>query len=264
MSERQDPGSPPPIARFYDWECERFLHDQRRDVQWYRRLAAETGGPVLELACGSGRVSVALAEAGFEVVGLDLEPYLVDRASRRAEAVGVGHLTQFVVRDMRRFTLGLRFPLVLLPYNTLGYLLQDEEVAACFGCVAEHLAPGGVFAFQISAFEVGEPPRPRGFLASGPFADGDLTMYESIVAEPARHITHYDEEYHFRRPGQPINIFRQRLTLRSFYREEMERLLRAAGFATQAVHGNFNGRPYPIPRHPSGPMLFEAVRDADL
>lgn len=249
----------PPLARFYEWECAKFLRDQRRDIEWYARLARETGGPILELACGAGRVAVALAEAGWDVVGLDLQPYLLERARARAEERGLAARTEFLRGDMRAFALGRRFPLVILPYNTLGYLLTDAEVLDCLRCVAGHLAPGGLFAFQISPFEVGEPARPRGFLAAGPCEDGELTMYEAVTVEPARPVTHYDEEYHLRRPGHPVHIFRERLTLRSIYLGEMSRLLAAAGFAVRAVHGDVDGRPYPIPRHPSGPMLFETV-----
>jgi len=245
---------PPPLTRFYEWECERFLRDQRRDVLWYRRLAAERGGPVLELACGAGRVALALAAEGLPVLGLDLQPHMVARAT--AMAAGAA---SFRLGDMRDFSLGRRFALILLPYNSLGYLLTDGEIAGCLRCVVAHLQPGGLFAFQISPFEVGEPARPRGFLARAPFEDGELEMYEAVSAEPERHLTHYDEEYHLRRPGHPAHIFRERLTLRSIYRGEMEALLAGAGLRARAVHGDFLGRPYPVPGHPGGPMLFEAV-----
>ena len=250
----------PPVARFYEWECERFLYDQRRDLQWYRRLASEAGGPILELACGPGRVSVALAEAGWEVVGLDIQPYLVGRAAARAAASGVGARTSFLVGDMRAFRLGRSFPLVLLPYNSLGYLCTDAEILACFRQVAEHLLPDGVFALQVCPFEIGEPGRPRGFLAAGPCEGGTLEMYEAVTAEPERHLTHYDEEYHLRCPGRPTLIFRERLTLRSLYRGEIEGLLSGAGLVVRSVSGDFDGRQHPVPGAPGGPMLFEAVR----
>lgn len=249
----------PPVTRFYEWECERFLGEQRRDVQWYRRLAAEAGGPVLELASGAGRISVALAAEGHEVVGLDLQPYLLERAEEHARRRGVEARCAFVRGDMRGFALGRRFPLILLPYNSLGYLLAEEEVAACLGAVAAHLRPGGLFALQITPFEAREPGRPRGFLASGPCEDGRLEMYERVEADPARHITHYDEEYHLRRPGRPPLLFRQRLSLRSWYRADLERLLAGRGLTVRAVLGDFDGRPHPLPGAPDGRVLFEAV-----
>jgi SAM-dependent methyltransferase len=254
------PGDVPPVTRFYEWECERFLREQRRDVRWYRRLAAETGGPLLELACGAGRVCVALAAEGHEVWGLDNQPYLLGRAQAHADRHGVAERCAFVQGDIRAFDLGRRFPLVLLPYNTLGYLLEEDEAAACLRAVAAHLVPGGVFAIQITPFEVGEPGRPRGFLAAGACEDGDLEMYESVTAEPERHRTHYDEEYHLRRPGHPALVFRQRLSLRSWYRRDLERLLPEAGMEVRAVFGDFDGRPHPIPGRPGGPVLVEAVR----
>ncbi len=248
-----------PVSRFYEWECERLLRAQRRDVRWYRRLAGESGGPILELGSGAGRVSIDLAKSGWEVVGLDNQPYLVARARANAEIGGVAARTRFVSGDMRAFALARLFPLVILPFNTLGYLLTDEEVLACFRCVMAHLPPGGIFGFQVRPFELGEPNAPRGFVASGPCEDGQLEMYESVTVEPRSHISHYDEEYRLLRPGRPAVTFRQRLTLRSFYREEVESLLRAAGFRVRAVHGDFDGRPYPWPVRPEWPMLLEAV-----
>jgi SAM-dependent methyltransferase len=248
----------PPVTRFYEWECERFLDEQRRDVHWYRRLAEEAGGPVLELACGAGRVAVALAADGYEVVGLDLAPYLLGRAAEHARRRGVLGRCTFVHGDMRAFDLGRRFPLVLLPYNSLGYLLTEDEVRSCLGAVAAHLGPGGLFALQITPFEVHEPGRPRAFLASGPWEDGRLEMYERAEAEPERHLTHYDEEYHLRRPGHPPLLYRQRLTLRSWYRADLEALLAERGFRLRAVWGDFDGRPHPLPGQPGGRVLLEA------
>ena len=250
----------PPVTRFYEWECDRFLRDQRRDILWYRRLVAETGGPVLELACGAGRVALDLAADGHDVVGLDLQPYLLERARAHAAERGLHGRLTLVQGDMRDFALGRRFPLVLLPYNTLGYLLTEGEVAGCFRAIAAHLEAGGVFALQVSPFERGETPGPRTPLTTGPFEDGHVAMYEAISADPERHLTHYDEEYHLLRPGRPVEIHRQRLTLRSYYRGEITRLLGAAGLSVRAVHGDFDGRPYPLRGHPAGPMLFEAVR----
>lgn len=252
----------PPVTRFYEWECDRFLRDQLRDAGWYLRLAAETGGPVLELACGAGRVALALAAAGYDVVGLDLQHHLLGRASAHAQEAGLSPRLTLVQGDMRAFALGRRFPLILLPYNTLGYLLTEQEVLNCFGCVVQHLEPAGVFALQVSPFERGDGPSPRGPVATGAFEDGHLSMYEAISAEPDRHITHYDEEYHLRRPGRPTEIHRQRLTLRSYYRAEIAGLLAHAGLAVRAVHGDFDGRPYPRPDQPAGPMLFEAIHTA--
>lgn len=257
-------GALSPVARFYEWECARLLHEQRRDVCWYRRLAEELGGPILELACGAGRVAITLAESGWDVVGLDIQAHLVGCARANAERRGSAARTSFRVGDMRSFTLGRRFPLVLLPYNTLGYLLRAEEVVACFRGVEAHLAPGGVFAFQVRSFEAGEPSQPRGFVARGPYEDGVLEMYEAVTVEAHTHISHYDEEYRLRRSGGPVVVFRERLTLRSFYRDEVEHLLAASGLRVRALYHDFDLRPRSRSQRPDGPMLFEAVRGGEL
>ena len=99
---------------------------------------------MLELACGTGRVAAALG-----AVGLDLDPAMARRAAARGVPVVVG--------DMRSFAFGRRFPLVLIPWNSLQ-LLDAAGRAACLACVADHLAPGGLLGLELIDVEQLEAP----------------------------------------------------------------------------------------------------------
>src|SRR3954469_10633775 len=113
----------------------------------YRDLARQTGGPILELACGTGRLTIPLARAGHEVVALDASHAMLRTTQAKAEAEDLG--ITVVQGDMRAFDLGRRFPLVILCCNSLAHLTTNEEVKAGLACVLKHLAPGGQFAFDI-------------------------------------------------------------------------------------------------------------------
>ena len=103
-------------------------------VEFYDEEARKLGGPVLELACGTGRLTIPLAQSGLEVVGIDLHPGMLARARAAAEAAHVQ--VEFVETDMRDFSLQKRFGLIFVAYNSLLHLLQSEDLAACFTNVA--------------------------------------------------------------------------------------------------------------------------------
>jgi SAM-dependent methyltransferase len=114
------------------------------DDNFYRALAAEVGGPVLDLACGTGRLARALADDGHRVAGLDLSPAMV----ARARALDPDGRIAWQVGDAAGFDLGQRFRLIVMTAHAFQHLIGAEAQAALFSCVARHLAPGGLFAFE--------------------------------------------------------------------------------------------------------------------
>ena len=113
----------------------------------YVSLARRARGPVLELACGSGQLTMPLAATGAEVSGLDLAPAMLARARDRAREAGVR--VDFVEGDMRHFELAKRFALVVLCRNSMLHLAATDDLLALFDAVRRHLAPGGIFAFDV-------------------------------------------------------------------------------------------------------------------
>lgn len=165
-------------AELYDWEL-RWVHGRAdEDVGFYRSLAAAVGGPVLELACGTGRVASrlgGLGGAGRLVVGLDIDHDMVRAASARGVAA--------VRADMRLFGFGCRFGLVAVPYNSLQ-LLSFDDAAECLRCAALHVRPGGLIAFEATDFgaEVDVEPEVLASaegvtLTGGLEVDGDWLRY---------------------------------------------------------------------------------------
>jgi trans-aconitate methyltransferase len=109
-------------------------------------LARQTGGPVLELACGTGRVTVPLARAtGLEVVGLDRDREMLLAARARGA-------TRLVQGDMRSFRFHRRFRLVAIPYNSLQ-LVDAEGAARCMTAAVDHVVPGGAIAVECTDFQ---------------------------------------------------------------------------------------------------------------
>ena len=126
-------------AALYDAE-----NDWGPDDDFYRALAGEIGGPVLDLACGTGRLARALAADGLDVVGLDLAPAMVERA-RLLDPSGT---VDWRVGDAAGFELGRHFRLILMTAHAFQHVIGAAAQGRLFACVTRHLAPDGSFAFE--------------------------------------------------------------------------------------------------------------------
>jgi SAM-dependent methyltransferase len=137
-------------AAWHDLECGSYV----ADLEAWERLAAEAGGPVLDLGCGTGRVALHLARGGHEVLGVDRDPELVAELVARAasEALPV----EGVVADVRSLDLERRFPLALAPMQLAQLLSEGAQRHLLFERIAAHLEPGGAAALAI----VDELPEP--------------------------------------------------------------------------------------------------------
>src|SRR6187549_54006 len=130
-------------APFYDWENARTLG--RRDVPFWRRIALAATGSVLELGCGTGRISLPLARAGVNLVGIDRSAPMLERlraaAARRRRISGALRLVRGDIRFLPYESAS--FDTVIAPYGILQSLLADRDLSATLESVARVLAPGG-------------------------------------------------------------------------------------------------------------------------
>jgi SAM-dependent methyltransferase len=170
-------------AELYDWELAHVAVARGRceDLAFYSSLTARTGGPILELACGTGRLTVPLG-----AVGLDVDPAMLALARRR----GVRHLVQ---ADMRRFALARHFAVVAIAYNSLQLLLDDDDLVACLRCAGSHLLPGGVLALEVTDFQDGAV---RCSVAPVPLGSGDgVLLRGGLVHDLSQRVTTYHRRF---------------------------------------------------------------------
>jgi SAM-dependent methyltransferase len=146
------------------------------DLTLWEELAAAADGPVLDLGCGTGRVALPLARRGNRIVGLDVNAGFVAELKRAAEGMSI----ETAVGDARDFDLGREFGLIVAPMQLLQLFAGPAERVDCLGCVAAHLAAGGLAAFAI----VESMPAPLD--ASPPLPDArevDGWVYSSLPIE---------------------------------------------------------------------------------
>lgn len=225
-----------PAVELYD-----LLHEDvpaiRGDVDFYRRQARRTGGPVLELACGTGRVAIPLARDGHDVVGLDLSPHMLSIARAKP-----GDVT-WVRGDMERFDLRRKFRLILIPFRSFQRLLTPESQRRCLACVRRHLAPRG--RLIVNLFDPKLEfclPKPVPFPERPPVRDPRTGRTWRLSVERRNYpLVQVMREVWTWRDGS--RTWRSRLTLRWTYRHEMRHLLELSGFRPIACHGDFRGGP---------------------
>jgi SAM-dependent methyltransferase len=249
------------IADYYDESP--VVKGRVQDVAFYRDAAREFGDPVLELGCGTGRITMALAEAGKRITGLDLSERMLERAVKKRGALRVEarERIHFVQGDMARFDLGEKFRLVIIPFRPLQHLLEVQQHMDCLDCVRKHLAPGGrliLDVFQTDAERMHDPVHMRETLVTEYVTtDGRQVRITERVAAFHRAEQRNDVEMIFsirHRDGrQERMVFAW--PLRYFFRYEVAHLLARCGFQVAAEYGDFDRTPI---RDDSPEMIFVA------
>ena len=224
--------------------------DLTHDIDFYIELAREAGGPVLELGCGTGRVSLAIAREGIAVTGIDISPRMTAVAQTKAARRGLSERCVFQSGDMAALQLAERFPLVVMPFRSFQSMLTTEEQRQALARVRERLAPGGLFAMDtfnpdVSSLVNDETSRLAYHLKDVERADGGtLVVWGQNGWDPVTQVNDIrliieevsDEGVVERRL---MRDFEQRYT----FRYEMEHLLELCGFDLKAVYGDFGGGP---------------------
>jgi ubiquinone/menaquinone biosynthesis C-methylase UbiE len=122
----------------------------RSDIPFYVETVKRHGGPVLELGCGTGRVTVPIAEAGVEIVGMDISKSMLDVAKTNlAESSAENGIASLVYGDMSDFSLGQSFSAIIVPFRGFLSLLTTEEQTRSLDCISRHLSPGGHLVFDV-------------------------------------------------------------------------------------------------------------------
>jgi ubiquinone/menaquinone biosynthesis C-methylase UbiE len=248
------PSSDPRIAEFYARTYAQSVPDWAGEIDFYLALAFEAqrqGQGLLEIACGTGRVAIRLAQAGIETVGLDLVPQMLAVAKEKSQ--GISNI-RWVQADMRAFELGETFGLVIIPGHAFQNLNTPQDQVACLQCIYRHMPPSGRLVVHLDHQDyswlgglVGEK--------SGVFEPAEqfqhtqtghqVRAFRAWVFEPATQTAicttrweaiDADDQVVERWQTEPIR-------LHCVFRFEMEHLLARAGFLIENVYGDFFRHP---------------------
>jgi SAM-dependent methyltransferase len=232
-------------APFYDWENARTLG--RRDIPFWRTLALRVEGPVLELGCGTGRISIPLARAGVSLVGIDRSEAMLSRARQRIQRGRLTSRARLIRGDIRALPFpSSTFPLVMAPYGVLQSLLRERDLAAALDAVLGVLQPRATFGIELVAdLPSWDEYRKRVSLSGwrGGRRGSHVTLVETVRQDRGRRLTIFDQQFIERR-GARRRTHTFSLTFRTLSVPQMTRRLEKAGFEISALLGDYRGGPW--------------------
>jgi len=240
-----------PAVRYFDL----YTQFQNSDIPFWIEEARRAAGPVLELACGTGRVLIPLAQAGVPITGLDLSPGMLAVARRKlaAEPEEVQDRITLVEDDMADFTLDHRFNLIFVAFNSF-YALDDEGQWSSLAAIRRHLSDDGRLILALFDPSVTTIAHYQGsntgqvnqrFTFTVPDSGNVVVLWESRRYHAGEQIAETD--YIFEEldaQGRSLARTVQHLRLRYRYRYEMEYLLRLCGYELEALYTGYDRGPY--------------------
>jgi SAM-dependent methyltransferase len=238
------------LAAIYD-----AVHAGRDDIGFWRAMAAAADGPALELGCGTGRVLLPLARAGFEVTGLDFSAAMLQRCRARIEAEPseVRERVRLVEADMTAFEVGRRFASIICPFAGFQQLRTVDQQLACLERCRAHLLPQGRLVLDLP----NPDPAPAEYAREGPadleatqqvvdWTDGRrIRWWMSVIGyDRSLQCNECEVTYEIVEAGGATRRMTESISLRYTFRYELEHLLVRAGFRLVALYGDYDRSPF--------------------
>jgi SAM-dependent methyltransferase len=239
----------------------------RGDAEWYVRKARESGGPVLELGAGTGRLTLPIARQGTVIHALDSHNGMLGRLRhKRSQLLQVERDRIVVVEaDMRHFELKQDFALVMIPFRAFLHNLTFDDQLACLRCVKDHLRPDGLLALNVfhpslehMALHAGSLAGVWRWASTQTTSDGRIVVRsEASRYDTVRQRVHSQHRFEeFSPDGALARTHLHQLELAYLYAGDLHRLLERTGFADIRIAGGFNNEPF---EHDSDEMVVEAA-----
>lgn len=253
------------MAGYFDL-AEYYSHDHAFDfdLPLYEYYARQCGSPILELACGTGRLTVPLAQSGYQLYGLDSSRAMLAHCQAAVAQYDLHDLIQLHLADMTDFELPRHdFALIFCALRSFMHLLTTSEQKACLGGCHRHLRHGGLLLIDIIAPELEElaqeiatdtVKRSEFRLPSGNRVLRQIYLQAHDSVAQVRHFRFKFEEYD--RAGRLLRVKEVPVRTRYTFRYEMQLLLEDAGFELVDLFRDYERAPY----DGSGEMIVVAKR----
>ena len=226
------------------------VHVLQEDVPFWISEAETATGPVLELGCGTGRVTIPVSQAGVTITGLDNSLVMLAQARSKAKKIRPRIKTpHFIKGDMRDFDLGQQFNLVFIPFRSFQLLLSVEDQSRALACIKNHLEPGGRLIFNLFVPRAAcmEQKKSVGLFRNEPIGFAEAPKME--LEEKSQHDEYNQIIYvknvvkEYGEGGTEPKRSEVSYALRYTYQREVQSLLKNAGYRILETYGNFRREP---------------------
>jgi SAM-dependent methyltransferase len=237
-----------PWAIYYD-----FIHEGLAgEAEFYVAQALARGADLLELGCGTGRITLVMGMSGVHVVGLDISGEMLSVCREKEDALGVlPGIVHLIQADMRSFSLARTFPLIAMPYRTFMHLLTAEAQEQCLRNVYQHLSPNGVFIFNTWASTPVNMAHLAATIGNGEFRAAEICPVDETVQLKHYHAAKIDtqqqlllEKHRIEEVDSSgaIQLSRELTLTRALTTPSvLTRLFEHCDFEVEALLGNFAG-----------------------
>ncbi|MFW9834999.1 MAG: class I SAM-dependent methyltransferase [Candidatus Thorarchaeota archaeon] len=228
------------VGEYYD------LFADNSDIPFFLDYAIKVGAPILDLAAGTGRVSFALAQEGFEVVALERSKSMLAVARKKQQVASkeVAKRVQLVEGTMKDFSLGETFPLILVP-NSFGHLLTRDDQLSMLRCVKKHLSADGLFILDLYP---GEHQYEQAKFEDAPakLPDGRIvTRYGEITSDFEKQLMRVNLRYLVKSPdGEIIDEINVVSGASLLFQKQVDDLIQTIGFQIEDEFGDFEKNPF--------------------
>jgi len=235
-------------AEYYD--CD--VGNLNMDIPFFHEYAETMGDPILELACGTGRVLIPLAEAGFTIHGLDLSKNMLNIAEKKVKEKKLADKVTLTHADMADYDLPVKeFSMAFIAFRSFMHLFTQKEQLSCLECTFKHMKPGGLLIIDLYAprySKLAQPP------------DDDFKFRREYHLPNGNHVIHKrrwrgtdtvnqinTEEILFEEYSPDGELVRTRqvpLQTRYTFRYELQLLLEKTGYQLKTIYRHYLKNPY--------------------
>jgi len=222
------------------------LFGSKKDLEFYRELALQSGNKALELGVGTGRVAIPLARAGITVVGIDKSVHMLRVAREKLAREGEAVRKRVILKksDMRNFDLKQSFPFIYIPSSTFDHNTTVKEQKRTLSCVHKHLEKNGTFAFD---FDQATPDKPKAswWIDRKEIDDGRMVVRSIFTRrDTTKRTCNLDLFFDIYKNGKLLERYHEYGEVAIISKDEIINLLQKTDFKVESVYGDFNKSEY--------------------
>lgn len=227
----------------YDANIYDGMNTNMADLQFYKRwLPQNKSARILELCCGTGRLTLPIAKDGYDISGVDYTVSMLEQAKKKAAEEELE--IEFIEADIRTLNLPERYDLIFIPFNSIHHLYKNEDIFNAFDAVKNHLKEGGSFLFDCfnpNIQFIVESEKEQKEIAEYNTKDGRTVVIKQQMRYERR--TQINRiEWHYFINGEFDSI--QNLDMRLFFPQELDSYLKRNGFTIVHKFGSFEEEPF--------------------
>lgn len=217
-----------------------FYAERSSDIDFYKKKARMTGDPILEIGCGTGRLTIPIFKEKLQITGLDLSPSMLKRARQKEPSI------EWIEDNAITFDLKQKFKAIIVPFRTLQLVTDFHSLQSTLKNVKKHLCDDGYFILDVFNPDNARLSKPMDFrqrdtVFNHPETGEEITVDYTQNYDPATQITNV--VFYYSKSGEK-DFFQNTLQLRCYFPQEMDFILHSSGFEIQDKFGDFDESPF--------------------